>query len=163
MNIYKKSQKGLALSSSKGFTLIELLVVIAIIGILSSVVLTALGTARVKARIAAAQGALSGALPGAVICMDDLLALGPRTTPGITPMCTGSTAIWPILPGGTNWTYNSWTGGATGGPLSCAEDNITLDNNFTYCARSLANSDNSGIICDQTGCRTSLTGSIIAI
>ncbi len=54
-----------------GFTLIELLVVIAIIGILASVVLSALNTARDKGSDAAVKSNLSGARAAAEVEYDD--------------------------------------------------------------------------------------------
>ena len=96
---------------TKGFTLIELLIVIAIIGVLSSVVMTAMGTAKSKGIDAAIKGDTHGIYPQAAIIYDTTgsyatvcvdvdvtTALNAAGTVGggVTTECQSSASAWAI-------------------------------------------------------------------
>lgn len=100
------------MNMKKGFTLIELLVVIAIIGILATVVIASLSNTRERGSLAAAQATLSSVFNIIVMCSDDDMALNSPVEPGVTPVCNGSSAIWPTLP--QTWNYVTATTGNPG-------------------------------------------------
>lgn len=81
------------LNTKKGFTLIELLVVIAIIGILSAVVLAALGSARNKAKDAAVASAISSMRAQAeLVGYDNICTAGPTGDNGLMASATSNAA-----------------------------------------------------------------------
>ena len=94
----KLTQQKQLLQKKKGFTLIELLIVIAIIGILAGVILVSTTTARDKASVASVKTALRSVMPYAQECYIKGVSL-PTAAPtgGVTPVCPGSTALYPAL------------------------------------------------------------------
>ena len=122
--------------TSRGFTLIELLVVIAIIGILAGVVLTNLSSAQGKARTARAQATMHTVQTAAVVCQSDGLAIATTSAVviGTTPICAGSTALYPALPSG--WVYGTFVGAAsaTDFTITAVGDSKTITCTTSNCA-----------------------------
>lgn len=128
-----------------GFTLIELLVVIAIIGILSSIVLAALGTSRAKARDAKRVAELRQFTTALELYKLDNNGTYPGTTGGCQSGCllTNTTLVsamqrymktLPVDPVNTNgYQYYYHTTGADAGiifRLEASRDPVTPTNGF---------------------------------
>ncbi len=123
-------------SLQKGFTLIELLVVIAIIGILSGIILTALGSARKKAQDAKVQSQLSSMRSSAEIYYSSNNSYGPEATGSCTGMFADGDSGMANLTNVANWPagaptcYSSGTAWAASAPLAssgtwCVDSNGT--------------------------------------
>jgi prepilin-type N-terminal cleavage/methylation domain-containing protein len=86
---------------SKGFTLIELLVVVSIIGLLSSIILVAIGPSRARSRDAKRQVDLKQVQSAMEMCLGDPACGGPNTY---------MTSTEPVLGYGTLLSIDSDTG-----------------------------------------------------
>lgn len=118
----------------KGFTLIELLVVIAIVGILSSVVITAMSSARTKAKTAAFQAEVSSLVkPFMNICDTTDVVLGDFGTPSTYDAATAFSTLVQDC-GATNLQTFFFTVTSTNGAM--ATDGVTV----------------ATVACNQNGC-----------
>ena len=152
---------------TRGFTLMELLVVIAVIGIMSSVIMLALGDARDRGRQAAAMVTAKSMQTLANLCMNEPAATiclpgqsgGACTASPISdsinggggPLCSGYDGTYAALPSGWVWCdSNSATGACfnslwtPSGRASIAGSSYTL-----YARRS---SDGATIRCRELLC-----------
>jgi len=154
-------------SEQRGFTLIELLVVIAIIGILSAVILAALGAARGRARIASAQETMHSIQVAAAICLADNLAVnipGMNNNGSSFAVCTGNPATYTALPAG--WIYCDDSAPAAGagnsdpgaGALVCNNSALNTQfaqvDGFSFNIAAYSSTDLRLVQCTEISCTT---------
>lgn len=144
-------KRNVSRTNSRGFTLIELLVTIAIIGILSAIIITALGDARKKARIASAKSSLSSVPAAMAMCLNGGGNINAPTINGGNAICSNTSVIDTVYPNLTN--NSKWTWGIRVAPS--ANNNIqVVDDNVDVMAS--CSPTNCGVqqyaICGITGC-----------
>ena len=100
--------------------MIEILAVMVILGILSSVILVALGNQRERSRVSSATATAKSILPFAQECVfyQDLLNQPANSTTGGNLLCANSKTVWPAI-GAEGCSYDSNIGGANVYRINC--------------------------------------------